>query len=178
MQIKNGVIIIAWCFTPSQPQKWREQGKKAGRKKKRGKKGNSFDVSHKHRGCNAKKRERWQFCVDQKHRRRSEEKTEKGDSSVWVKNTEGVAKKRQRKATVLTWVKNAERGKAAQEKGEGQLTSSPTFSFWWKSNSWQFFISESSRRFNSFMASCPHTHTRTASTDVTSCDIICTFLWL
>ena len=85
-------------------------------------------------------------------------KKEKGDSSVWVKNTEGVAKKRQRKATVLMWVKNVERSKAAQEKGEGQLTSSPTFSFWWKSNSWQFFISESSRRFNSFMASCPHTH--------------------
>ena len=77
---------------------------------------------------------------------------------MWVKNTEGVAKKRQRKATVLMWVKNVQRSKAAQEKGEGQLTSSPTFSFWWKSNSWQFFISESSRRFNSFMASCPHTH--------------------
>ena len=147
-----------------------------GAAKKRQRKATVLCGSKAQKAQRRKDRERRQFCVGQKHRRRSEEKTKKATVLTWVKNTEGVAKKRQRKATVLTWVKNAERGKAAQEKGEGQLTSSPTFSFWWKSNSWQFFISESSRRFNSFMASCPHTHTRTASTDVTSCDIICTFL--
>ena len=174
--------------------------------------------------------------MDQKHRRRSEEKTEKGDSSVWVKNTKGAVKKRQRKATVLCGSKtqkaqrrkdrerrqfcvgqkhrrrseektkkgdSSDVGQKHRRRSEEKTKKGDSSDVGQKRRERESCTRERRRPANlftnflllveeQFMAVfhqrvqssfqqlhgvlSTHTHTRTASTDVTSCDIICTFL--